>query len=120
LAIWDDGDDGDLGSGSDSEDWDSSSLVEASPEGAVPKILADFKLAMSIGMDFLEIGDSSRYDTVINPCTSQSAFTVPSRPSTHTLRSIPLSIDMVRFYWNLLWCRSQRSIWRYSHSRIPW
>jgi hypothetical protein len=111
LAIWDDDEDGDLGSGSDVEDWDSSSLAATSTEGAVPEILADVKLAMSIGLDFLGIGESSRYDTVIDPCTSQSAFIVPSRPSTHTLRYKSLSIDIFRFDWNLLRCRSQRSIW---------
>jgi hypothetical protein len=84
LAIWEDGDDGDLGSCSDVEDWDSSSLTATSSEGAVPKISADFKLTMSIGLDLLGIGESPRYDTVIDLCTSQSAFTVPSRPITDT------------------------------------
>jgi hypothetical protein len=61
----DDGDDADLGTDGDAEDWDSSSLAETSTEGAVPKILSGFKLAMSIGLDLLGIGDSSRYDTVM-------------------------------------------------------
>jgi hypothetical protein len=43
------GDDGDLGSDGDVEDWDSSSLAATLAEGAVPKILAGFKLDMSIG-----------------------------------------------------------------------
>jgi hypothetical protein len=111
FRIWGDGDDGDFGSDGDVEAWDSSSLAVTSTEGAVPKILAGFKLAMSIGLDFLEIGESSRYDTTIDPGTSQSAFAVPSSASTHTLRHIQLSIDSFRFDCNLLRCLSQRSIW---------
>jgi hypothetical protein len=40
---------------------------------------------VSIGLDFLEISESSRYDTTIDPGTSQSAFAVPSSANTHTL-----------------------------------
>ncbi len=47
-----DGDDGDLGFDGDVGNWDSTSLAERSAEGAIPKILACFKLAMSIGLDF--------------------------------------------------------------------
>jgi hypothetical protein len=49
----DDGDDGDLGFDGDVGNWDSTSLAETSAEGAIPKILAGSKLAMSIGLDFL-------------------------------------------------------------------
>jgi hypothetical protein len=54
----DDGDDADLGSDGDFEDWDSSSLASKSTEGAVPIKLAGLKHAMSIRLDFLEIGES--------------------------------------------------------------
>ncbi len=107
----DDGDDDNIGSDGDVEDWDSSSLPATSTKGAVPKILADLKLAMSIGLDFLEIGESSRYDTAVDPGTSQSAFAEPSHPSAHALRYTQLSIDIFRFDWKLLRSRSQRSIW---------
>jgi hypothetical protein len=73
----DHGDDSDLGSDDNVGDWDSSYLASTSTEGAVSKMLAGFKLSMSIRFDFLEIGESSRYDTAIDPGTSQSAFAVP-------------------------------------------
>jgi hypothetical protein len=53
-------------------------------EDAVPGFSASLKLVMSIGLDFLEIGETSRYGTAIDTRTSQSALTVPSRPSAHT------------------------------------
>jgi hypothetical protein len=47
-----DGDDGDLRFDGDVGNWDSTSLAETSVEGAIPKKLACFKLAISIGLDF--------------------------------------------------------------------
>jgi hypothetical protein len=71
-------DNGDLGSDGDVGDWDSHSPAATSTEGVVAKILASFKVAMSTGLDFLEIGKSSRYDTAIDQGTSQYVFAVPS------------------------------------------
>jgi hypothetical protein len=73
----DHGDDVDLGSDDDVGVWDSSSLDSILTEGAVPKILAGLKLDMSIGLDFLQTGESSRYDTAIDPGTSQSHLQCP-------------------------------------------
>jgi hypothetical protein len=66
----------------------SSSLTLSSTKGAVPAELAGLKHAMSIRLDFLEIGEASRYDTAIDPGTSQkciySALTPDHANSGHT------------------------------------
>jgi hypothetical protein len=63
----DHGDDADIWSDGDAEVSDSSALAPTSNKGAVPAISASLKLVMSIKLDFLEIGETSRYDTTIDP-----------------------------------------------------
>jgi hypothetical protein len=64
----------------------SSSLTLSSTKGAVPAELAGLKHAMSIRLDFLEIGEASRYDTAIDPGTSKKCiYSYPSRLSTHAV-----------------------------------
>ena len=84
----DHGDDADLRSNGDVEVWDSSALALTSTAGAVPGFSASLKLVMSIGLDFLEIGETSRYGTTIDPRDNSkcicSAFTPEHAYSRHT------------------------------------
>jgi hypothetical protein len=72
IRFGDHGDDADLGSDGDIEDWDSASWLK------YRLVYGRFQACYEYWLDFLEIGESSRYDTLIDPGTSQIAFAVPS------------------------------------------